>query len=148
MKVRLTREESNICFNMTPMIDVVFLLITFFMLVGTFTSGEYFEVFLPDKITSAEKFDPRAGELMTITVMQKDGKVCYAAGSDILPGDEPQLLERMVASAIDSRMPKEGQGKTVCLRCDKQVAFEAVRPVLAGIAKSGAEKVQWAAMKE
>jgi biopolymer transport protein ExbD len=144
MKIRLTREESDVCFNMTPMIDVVFLLITFFVLVGTFTADEYFEILVPDKIVSSEQFDPRMETLVTITVMQKDGKICYAAGADILPGDEPALLEKMIASAIDGRTPQAGQEKTVCLRCDKQVAFENIRPVLAGIAQSDARKIQWA----
>jgi biopolymer transport protein ExbD len=144
MKIRLTREESDVCFNMTPMIDVVFLLITFFILVGTFTADEYFEVLVPDKIVNADASAPQAGSLMTITVMRKDGKICYAAGADILPGDEPALLEKMIASAIDSRTPQAGQEKTVCLRCDKQIAFENIRPVLAGIAQSDARKIQWA----
>jgi biopolymer transport protein ExbD len=148
MKVRLIREEPNVCFNMTPMIDVVFLLITFFILVGTFTADDYVEVLLPDKIVSSDPFDPQVGLLVTITVMQKDGKVSYAAGSDILPGDEPQLLERMIASAIDSCEVKAGQEKIVCLRCDKQIVFEDVCPVLTGIAKSSAQKVQWATLRD
>jgi biopolymer transport protein ExbD len=141
------KRDAAVGFDMTPLIDVVSLLIIFFMLVFQFCAAELFEVRLPDRIVSAEKFDPRAGALMTITVMQKDGKVCYAAGADILPGNEPELLEKMIASAIDSRTTKTGQGKIVCLRCDKQIAFENVRPVLAGIARSGAEKVQWATVK-
>jgi biopolymer transport protein ExbD len=130
------------------MIDVVFLLITFFVLVGTVATEDHFEVQVPDKIVAADASAPSAGLLMTITVMQKDGKVCYAAGADILPGDEPALLEKMVTSAIDSRASQAGQEKTVCLRCDKEIAFENVRPVLAGIARSDARKVQWAVTQD
>jgi biopolymer transport protein ExbD len=139
-------QQLEIGFDLTPFIDVIFLLIIFFMLVFQFFAAELFEVRLPEKIASVDESAARA--MVTITVMQNDGKVSYAAGSDILPGDEPQLLERMVASAIDSREIKDGQEKIVCLRCDKQVPFARVRPVLDGIAKSSAEKVQWATLKD
>lgn len=143
MKIFLSRQEA-VGFDMTPLIDVVSLLIIFFMLVFQFCAAELFEVQVPDKIAYADASAPQAGSLMTITVMRKGGKICYAAGADILPGDEPALLEKMIASAIDSRTPQAGQEKTVCLRCDKQVAFENIRPVLAGIAQSDARKIQWA----
>jgi biopolymer transport protein ExbD len=139
-------QQAEIGFDLTPFVDVIFLLIIFFMLVCQFFADEVFEVLLPDKIASVQDSATRA--MVTITVMQKDGKVSYAAGSDILPGEEPALLERMVASAIDSRETQAGQDKIVCLRCDKQVAFAQVRPVLHGIAKSSAQKVQWATIKE
>lgn len=133
-------------FDLTPFIDVIFLLIIFFMLVCQFFAAEMFEVDLPDKIASAQESAP--GPVVTITVMQKDGRVSYATGSDILPSDQPQLLGRMIASAIDSQPVKDGQDKIVCLRCDKQVAFSQVRPVLDGIAKSTAQKVQWAILTD
>jgi biopolymer transport protein ExbD len=139
-------QRAEMGFDLTPFIDVIFLLIIFFMLVCQFFADELFEVSLPDKIASVEELESKS--LLTITVMQKEGKVSYAVGADILPGDEPQLLERMIASAIDSRQLKVGQEKIVCLRCDKQIAFQHVRPVLNGIAKSSAEKIQWAILKD
>ncbi len=140
----LQRPEMG--FDLTPFIDVIFLLIIFFMLVCQFFAAEVFDVELPDKIATVDTSE--AGPLITITVMLKDGKVLYATGSDILPGDDAQLLGRMIASAIDSREVKAGQEKIVCLRCDKQTAFSQVRPVLDGISKSSAQKVQWAILKE
>jgi biopolymer transport protein ExbD len=148
MKINLSRRQSEDCVNMTPMIDVVFLLITFFILVGTYTTQDSLEVVLPDKIVSGEKFNPQPGVLVTITVMQKDGQACYSADSDILPGQDARLLEKMITSAIDGQELKPGQDLTVCLRCDKQIAFKDVRPVLEGIAKSSAEKIQWAIVKD
>ena len=148
MKIRLFRRESEDCINMTPMIDVVFLLITFFILVGTYTSKDTLDVLLPDKIVSGEKFNPQPGVLVTITVTQKDGKPCYSADSDMLPGQDARLLEKMIISAIDGQQLKPGQELTVCLRCDKQITFKDVRPVLQGIAKSSAEKIQWAILQD
>lgn len=139
-------QQADIGFDLTPFVDVIFLLIIFFMLVCQFFADEVFEVLLPDKIASVQESPTSA--MLTITVMQKEGRVSYAAGSDILPDEEPALLERMVASAIDSRQIEAGQDKIVCLRCDKQVAFAQVRPVLHGIAKSSAQKIQWAIVKE
>ncbi len=41
------RTRPPVAFNMTPMIDVVFLLIVFFMLVSTFASAENVRMDLP-----------------------------------------------------------------------------------------------------
>ena len=50
-------------FDMTPIIDVVFLLIIFFMLVCQFIAAEQFQVEVPDQISSAQKTEPQKTEI-------------------------------------------------------------------------------------
>ncbi|MGH2271876.1 ExbD/TolR family protein [Anaerohalosphaeraceae bacterium U12dextr] len=145
MKVVLYHHRKDAGFDLTPVIDVVFLLIIFFMLVCQFGAAEHFEALLPDKIQSADPAPLQLDSTVSVNVVQQDGKIVYAIGSDVLSGADPELLTAMICAGIDSRLADGGISRIVRLRCDKHIPFEKIRPVLAGIAQSRAEKIQWAA---
>ena len=72
-------------FDMTPIIDVVFLLIIFFMLVAQFIVAEQYKVKVPGEIATAHTQDTEEDRPLTITVMpdQEQGAVCVV-GSEKL----------------------------------------------------------------
>jgi len=131
---------------MTPVIDVVFLLIIFFMLVCQFIVADRFSVELPQPIASAAA--PHGGQdTLTLTVMtDADGGVVYAVGAERLPIDNPSDAAALVKAAIDDyyRKRPSGQPKIVRLRCDKSATFGYVKPILKGISDSTATDVDWA----
>ena len=118
------------------------------MLVCQFGAAEHFEALLPDKIQSADPTQLQLDSTVSVNVVQQEGKIVYAIGSDVLSGDDPELLTTMVSAGIDSRLADGFTSRIVRLRCDKHIPFEKIRPVLAGIAQSRAEKIQWAAFNE
>ena len=61
-------------FDMTPIIDVVFLLIIFFMLVAQFIVAEQYKVSVPGEIKTAQAKDAEQKHPLTITVMPDDGQ--------------------------------------------------------------------------
>jgi biopolymer transport protein ExbD len=137
-------------FDMTPIIDVVFLLIIFFMLVCQFIAAEKFQVQVPDNIESA-----RSGELQekgppTITVMAgADGRAVYAVDSTKLGYLEGKDLAELIRLEIDrSPAVQASTEKTIRLRCDKTITFGEVKHILSGISKSTAETVDWAVLGE
>jgi len=68
-------------FNMTPIIDIVFLLIIFFLVVCQFIEAENFPVAVPDGCEFAQS-DPEPGaQVTTVTVMKtpKEG-TAFAVG--------------------------------------------------------------------
>ncbi|MBN2513148.1 MAG: biopolymer transporter ExbD [Sedimentisphaerales bacterium] len=148
MKVVLYHQRKDAGFDLTPVIDVVFLLIIFFMLVCQFGAAEHFEALLPDKIQSADPTQLQLDSTVSVNVVQQEGKIVYAIGSDVLSGDDTELLPAMISAGIDSRLADGSSSRIVRLRCDKHIPFEKIRPVLAGIARSRAEKIQWAAFNE
>lgn len=131
---------------MTPVIDVVFLLIIFFMLVCQFIAADRFAVDLPQPIASGAA--PHGGQdALTLTVMcDADGGAMYAVGAEQLRIDNPADTAALVTAAIDDYYRKRptGQPKIVQLRCDKSAAFGHVKPILKGIADSTATDVDWA----
>jgi len=144
-----SRQDEGEAFDMTPVIDVVFLLIIFFMLVCQFIAAEAFKVQVPRQIASAVTPHDQQ-QVFTLTVMPDEGKALYAAGSDRLNCADSADIAALIAAAIDDhyRNASLDETKIVRLRCDQSVTFGQVRPVLEGISKSCATDVDWAARNE
>lgn len=144
----LHRRFSNIegeAFDMTPVIDVVFLLIIFFMLVCQFIVADRFRVQVPEQIVSAVALreDQR---LLTLTVAPQGPDVLYAVDHERLNTTDAADVSALITAAIDEhyRDTPPDQPRIVRLRCDRTAVFGNVRPVLEGIARSTATDVDWA----
>lgn len=139
------RQIDSEPFDMTPVIDVVFLLIIFFMLVCQFIGAERFAVELPEGIASAAALSDDA-QTLTLTVAFQDDGVLYAVNHERLQVARPDDLSALIAAAIDAhyRHSPRHSRRTVRLRCDKSARFADVRPVLQAIAQSTATDIDWA----
>lgn len=136
-------------FNMTPIIDVVFLLIVFFMLVCQFIVAENFEVAVPDEISSAQS-DPEIDEVSTtVTVMfDEEGGSVYAVGSERISADNGRDISARIASEINKQLqtiPLEQ--RVVSLRIDKDMPYFKSQYAIAGISRSSASDVKLAVRK-
>jgi biopolymer transport protein ExbD len=150
MAILEDKSNNSGTFNMTPIIDVVFLLIVFFMLVCQFIVAENFEVDVPDKITAAKKTETDSGQLTTVTVMlDEKGDPAYAVGAEILSTDDSPEIIYAIAAAIDKQLATLPEEKrVVSLRCDKEILFEHTKYALAGISQSSATDIKWAVIKQ
>jgi len=137
--------RTNWSMDATPIIDVVFLLIIFFLLVCQFIAAENFEALVPDGIVSAQERREGQDTEVTVSVIYHDGKVCYAVGSQTLENCADELVSDVLRRTVDDRLAgKPGQQKIVCLRADRQMEFGCVQHALKAIAQSGAEQIRWA----
>ena len=120
-------------FNMTPMIDVVFLLIIFFMLVSQFSSAENVEVELPDPEQS-QAIEATVPEkvILNIEYVGPDEPPAYLLGSIRVSGLE-ELSRRLRNQRVET---PELQ---VILRADKRVAYLDVRQAMEVIAANQIE---------
>ena len=134
---------------MTPVIDIVFLLIIFFALVFKFIEAENFPVTVPDSCRFAQGEDGTQSAMTTITVMKNDsGMSDFAVGAEKAAGADYEEITRKLAGLIDSRLkdlPKEK--RIVTLRIDKDVPYFEAQYALAGIAASTATDIRIAVMK-
>ena len=137
-------------FNMTPIIDIVFLLIIFFLVVSRFIEAENFPVTVPDDCRFAQADPEPRVQVTTMTVMNGPERVSFAVGSvEISPENDaalPAVADRL-AELIDARlMSLPLDNRTVTLRIDKDVPYAKAQYALAAVAQSTATDIRLAAL--
>jgi biopolymer transport protein ExbD len=136
---------------MTPIIDIVFLLMVFFMLVCQFIVAENFDVDVPDDIASAQQDQDSDTPNTTVTVMfDGSGDVVYAVGSERIVSAENSLedVSVSIAARIDRRMQDLASGhRIVNLRIDKDIPYRQSQYALEGISLSTATDIKLAVRK-
>ena len=166
MRIRRRPATDNVGFNMTPMIDIVFQLITFFMLVTDMSQRELEQIELPtarraeieeggqpdrifinifhDRSIACPDYDPEPeGDAV---------QVCHAPGHWKLSVKGKELTHE----ALYSEMEYEAQQKTdpadpsvslrtVQIRGDRSAPYEEVQLVLKTLAKVGISRVEFGA---
>ncbi|MCC7231485.1 MAG: biopolymer transporter ExbD [Bacteroidia bacterium] len=80
-KVRAKRSSTHI--DMTPMVDLGFLLLTFFILTTTFSKPKTMDITMPvkDKVTEEEKTKVPASQTMSV-LLTADDKIVWYMGED------------------------------------------------------------------
>lgn len=133
-----TRDRKPVSMNMTPMIDVVFLLIIFFLVSSHLAQQEtQLELALPTASTGNETVDG-ATERVTIN-LKEDGTVLLGAGEASLA----DLDARLAYEREQAKLPIE-----VRIRADATIPFGEVKPALVACAKAGVWDVSFAVVKE
>ena len=134
MRVPTARRTFGVGFNMTPMIDIVFLLIVFFLVSSHLASREVqVDLRLPEATSGDEQTD-QAGPRVTINVLP-DGTILLA-GTRV---DPDQLGRRLRVETARTRGDLE-----VRIRSDRSVAYRFVEPVLVACARVGIWNVSFA----
>ena len=136
-------------FNMTPIIDIVFLLIIFFLVVCQFIEAENFPVTVPDDCQFARS-DPEPGaQVTTVTVMKTtEDEIGFAVGSEkISASGYADIVEKLVQLIDISLSDLSGDRRVVTLRIDKDICFAEAQYALAAVAASSATDIQLAALK-
>lgn len=137
------REGRRMDINMTSMVDIVFLLIIFFMLVSSYISAENIEVDLPqpDNSVAASAELPERVVLNCQNSSAEASKVRYWVGP-VLVEDVAQLELRLAT------IGRENPATEVVLRADRQVPYGRIRDAMEAIARSGLKTMNIAAGME
>jgi biopolymer transport protein ExbD len=152
MPLKITNRADNSVqsFNMTPIIDIVLLLIIFFLVVCQFIEAENFPVAVPDDCEFAQSNGEPGTQLTTVSVMKvAEGDVAFAVGSEkVTASDYTDRVDKLVR-LIDVRLKYlPPQRRVVTLRIDKDICFADAQYALAAVAASSATDIQLAALKE
>lgn len=141
MRVAVNRAHGSLEFNMTPMIDVTFLLIIFFLLASHFAQQEMqLELPLPSAASGHAPGD-ETHRRITINVLA-DGQMQLAGQA--LGRDE--LARRIGFEAQQKQEP--GRELEVRIRCDRDVPYRQVEPIMLACAASGVWKVTFAVVRQ
>lgn len=116
------REEDDVQINLTPLIDVVFLLLIFFMVSTTFSKESELRIQLPE--SSDEPIQERRNPVLEVEI-SKDGMYAVKGPDDDsaqqLLGTDRQVLYRALAAAGGNR-----SDLVTVIRADRQTPHESV----------------------
>ena len=134
MKVPSQVQTSSVGFNMTPMIDVVFLLIIFFLVSSHLAKQEaQMELDLPNANSGASAADdPAARVVINVT-----------ADGGLLVGGHRVSQERLT-QRLSQRVQIDGHGLEVRIRTARQANYATVRPILLSCTQAGIWNVSFA----
>jgi biopolymer transport protein ExbD len=122
---------------MTPMIDVVFLLIIFFLVSSHLAQRETrLPVELPEAV-SGQRDVPDDRPRMTVT-LQPDGKLWLGGQS---------LAVEQLAARLRAGREQSGEQTELRIRCDRHVPYRQVEPVLAAAVEAGLWNVSFSVLE-
>ena len=125
---------------MTPMIDVVFLLIVFFLVSSHLAQRENrIKVDLPDARSGQAASDNRLSHRLTLT-LQAEGQL-WLTGRRYSVEQLPAILQRRRDEAGSDPIELR-------VRCDRSVPYAQVEPVLSAAVASGIWDVSFAVIEE
>ena len=134
MKLSRSRPPQTLAFNMTPMIDIVFLLIIFFMTVSQITRTVDHPVELPRVVEGTSE---SVTAMVTINLNEE--------GSVIVAGKE--LTQQEVVRALKKRMEKmdnDPERIQIQIRCDRRCLSKNVNQLVNRLSSMGFRKVRCA----
>ncbi|WP_366185035.1 biopolymer transporter ExbD [Flavobacterium ovatum] len=115
-KVRSKKQNSKV--DLTAMVDLAFLLITFFMLTTTLSKPQSMSLGLPDKDPKDDNVDMKVDENRTMTVMMgADDKLVFYMG----------LLNNPIAGPTDIAYGKDGIRKELLKRKKEVLAYSTAK---------------------
>lgn len=143
--------------NITPLIDVVFLLIIFFMLVNNIIAEESVEMIVPNLEDPKTQETPDINRLMINVAPQPFSKDRYKNDPLIYSGhavavkvglqyfsiDDMEGLAISLANTVEHGPKDENQNSKlhVLLRADAALHYDAVQPIMEAITAAGINKI-------
>lgn len=140
MRIPTRNRKYGLRLAVTPLIDIVFLLIIFFLAASHFITSETREpVELAETAYADEERDSPRRLVITVTHDRR-----LLVGSTELDIDE--VKRRITAGG--ARHKHENARFEVRIRADRRVPYEAVQPILTACAAAGVPDVKFAVLQE
>lgn len=138
MKIPTQLKPGQSGFNMTPMIDVVFLLIIFFLVSSHLAKQEaQMPMPLPTAQSGMEIIDEMRDKV--VINVDRQGRLLLA-GREVPPESLARRLGEIAGQSSD-RME-------VRIRCDRQTPYANVRPIMLACTEAGVWNVVFAVIRE
>jgi len=111
--------------NMTPMIDVVFLLITFFMVVSEITRQDDIEDIKLPLVLAAKPDDNPDPDRLVINIMKN--------GDTFIGGRQQTAADIFNALAVEARLTRDTAGvskRLILIKADEKTPFHYIRAIM------------------
>jgi len=128
------KREKNSLIDLSPLIDVVFLLLIFFMVSTTFKDQHGMDLTLPEASSVMQKED----EDLSVTV-DRDGQI-FVNGEVVKLSDLESFLSEKKGSGLSE--------KTIILNIDQSISHGRVVKVMDAVKSAGAKGIAFSAKKQ
>lgn len=133
-RVKRKKSRSILPLDLVPLIDIVFLLLIFFMLTATFTIQPGIKVKLPQASTSGEELEKQ------LTV--------YITDEDVLYLNREKIDFSDLKSKLKYNINKNGRGKMLIIKADENARHGIVVKVMDIANAAGIDRLMVAAEKD
>ena len=144
--------ESNPEVNMTPVLDMVFQLITFFMLVVNFSGAAMDQSLQLPVLGTAQPLDPVEGESLLVLNIDLLGHLKVYGGEQKDPAAYIASEGRSMFNAARVKQPKLKPGDElptmVVVRADTKTSIDKVNDIITICQKNGFKKFSFRAMSK
>ncbi len=142
MRVPTNLSRAALGFNMTPMIDVVFLLIIFFLVSSHLARREVeLELDLPGAATGRRTEEDQSRRVVVNVLPQEKPEGRIMVAGRLMRDDE-------LARLIEYESRRTGRQLEVRIRSDRKAPYRVVEPIMVACARSGVWKVTFAVVAE
>ena len=141
MRAPTNQSRGSVGFNMTPMIDIVFLLIIFFLVSSHLAQQEVqTELDLPTAGTGQRtvRDDIRRIVINVLPEAEKGGQLTVGGR---------KLDQESLRALIEFESQQTGGKVEIRIRCDRNVPYRVVEPIMVACARAGVWKVTFAVVK-
>jgi len=136
MRLPSANANRELQFNITPLIDVVFLLIIFFLVASHFIRHEQLEnVELPTATQGRDQQDATSRVVVTVATDMRLRLGAHEASIDEIEKQLLLMAEEHGANSTELR-----------IRIDRNLPYSVVEPLLLSAARSGIKKVRFAVL--
>lgn len=132
-----TRGPARVEANMTPLIDMSFLLIVFFVLVSQITAVESLPLNLPLPADSAARAPGEDPRMVVNVVPAADGSAAGYQVGRLRMGADDQGLQQLTTYIADAM--RQQPRTEINVRADRDTEYRWVRPVLDAVGNALAE---------
>ena len=141
MRVPSNLSRGSPGFNMTPMIDVVFLLIIFFLVSSHLARQEtQLELDLPDAASGEPPKEDEARRVVVNVLNDAPPEARIQIGGNVMTED--QLID--VIRYESRRAESNREDLEVRIRSDRRVPYRVIEPIMVACARAGVWKVTFA----
>lgn len=126
-----TRRREELSINLTPLIDVVFLLLIFFMVSTTFTKEGSFKVDLPEASSGQEETETK----QVVVSIDRSGR--YFINDQALNDSELETLK----GALQKLKASLKKDQPIVIKADAEAAHQAVVKVLDAAGQLGLTRI-------
>ncbi len=142
--------KSYLSFSMTPVIDIVFLLIIFFVFTFRYIAAENFAITVPDEATHALTDIAQRTDSITLSVWYDDDleQLLCAVGADIVDITDGVDTARVVGLINQYCQSLQTDSAVINLRMNKDMVFKDYSALINAVSLSDVKELSIAAIGE